>query len=80
MFGEVIGLAGQRKRLANLLQLAIGDNRSNFEYPRRSNIGRRILHIHPDKEAGWKRVVRDHGSLHDTYYTRNLHGLLTSGR
>ena len=49
MFGEVIGLAGQRKRLANLLQLAIGDNRSNFEYPRRSNIGRRILHIHPDK-------------------------------
>ena len=57
MFGEVIGLAGQRKRLANLFQLAVGDNRSNFEYPRRINIGRRILQIHPDKEAGWKWVV-----------------------
>ena len=49
MFGEIIGLAGQRKRLANLLQLAVGDDRSNFEYPRRSNVGRRILHIYPDK-------------------------------
>ena len=57
MFGEVIGLAGQRKRLANLLQLTIGDNRRDFKYPRRINIGRRIFQIHPDKEAGWRRVV-----------------------
>jgi hypothetical protein len=54
---EVIGLAGQGKRFANLLQLAVGDNRRDFKYPRRINIGRRILQIHPDKEARWKGVV-----------------------